>query len=168
MTAILWDDTPDYIRDVVIPIVQMALARCRRGIITPGVAALWQYPEPTDVGCFWMGASASWASWGLRSMEPILYYGRDPRGGKGQSPNGYELHERRPVQTGHPCPKPPNAWKWLLQKGSLEGETVIDPFIGSGTTLRAAKDLGRKAIGVDIEERFCEIAAKMLSQEVLL
>ena len=66
---------------------------------------------------------------------------------------------------GHPTPKPLTLWKPLLS--SLPGETILDPFMGSGTTLRAAKDLGRKAIGIEIEERYCEIAAKRMSQTVM-
>lgn len=66
----------------------------------------------------------------------------------------------------HPCEKPLELMLWLLHFVS-PSLTVLDPFMGSGTTLRAAKDLGRKAIGIEIEERYCEIAANRLRQEVL-
>jgi len=67
----------------------------------------------------------------------------------------------------HPCPKPLSLMFELLTLFTDEGEPVLDPFMGSGTTLRAAKDLGRRAIGIEIEEKYCEIAAKRLSQEML-
>jgi site-specific DNA-methyltransferase (adenine-specific) len=70
-------------------------------------------------------------------------------------------------QNGHPTPKPIDLMKDLISLFTDPGETILDPFMGSGTTLRAAKDLGRKAIGIEIEERYCEIAARRMSQEVL-
>jgi site-specific DNA-methyltransferase (adenine-specific) len=69
---------------------------------------------------------------------------------------------------GHPTPKPIKLMRALVQDFSDASERILDPFMGSGTTLRAAKDLGRKAIGIEIEEKYCEIAARRLAQEVLL
>lgn len=67
----------------------------------------------------------------------------------------------------HPTQKPVALMKWVLNLKWVQGETVVDPYMGAGSTLRAAKDLGRKAIGIEIEERYCEIAANRLRQEVL-
>lgn len=66
----------------------------------------------------------------------------------------------------HPTQKPEALMRWCLSLAP-EAQLVLDPFMGSGTTLRAAKDLGRKAIGIEIEERYCEIAAKRMAQQVL-
>ena len=72
------------------------------------------------------------------------------------------------AETNHPCERPVELYRWCLDYiPPARNGTVLDPFMGGGTTLRAAKDLGRKAIGIEIEERYCEIAAKRLGQGVL-
>ena len=68
----------------------------------------------------------------------------------------------------HPTQKPVLLMRRLLAEiPHIATGVILDPFMGSGTTLRAAKDLGRKAIGIEIEEKYCEIAARRLGQEVL-
>lgn len=64
----------------------------------------------------------------------------------------------------HPTQKPLEVMTKLIPP---KAQTILDPFMGTGTTLRAAKDLGRKCIGIEIDEKYCEIAARRLAQEVL-
>jgi site-specific DNA-methyltransferase (adenine-specific) len=84
------------------------------------------------------------------------------------TPQGGCMAQERIVDTQgktvHPTQKPQKLINLLLAVG---GETILDPFMGSGTTLVAAKQLHRKAIGIEIEEKYCEIAVKRLGQGVL-
>lgn len=64
----------------------------------------------------------------------------------------------------HPTQKPVDLLAYFIEKSSLPGETVLDPYMGSGSTLVAARMLGRRAIGVEIEERYCEIAARRVEE----
>lgn len=80
--------------------------------------------------------------------------------------DGFLRDSERGVNRSHPTQKPLALMRWCLSLYP-KAMTVLDPFMGSGTTLRAAKDLGRQAIGIEIEEKYCEIAANRLRQEVL-
>ena len=72
-----------------------------------------------------------------------------------------------PPPEGHPTAKPlPLVAKWV-RWFTKPGDIILDPFAGSGTTLRAAVDEGRRAVGVELEERYCEAIAKRLAQGVL-
>ncbi|MFN7949458.1 MAG: DNA methyltransferase [Blastocatellia bacterium] len=68
---------------------------------------------------------------------------------------------------GHPCSRSLAHFKWLCKWWALPGETVTDPFMGSGTTLHAAWENGLTSIGIEIEEAYCELAAKRFSQQVM-
>lgn len=86
---------------------------------------------------------------------------------------GHEFIKRIPdvivcARTGnnlHPTEKPEELMRTIIS--SNVGDTILDPFAGSGTTGRAAKDLGRKAVLIELEERYCEIAAKRMAKSVL-
>jgi len=102
------------------------------------------------------------------SVEPIWVLSRDGYVLLG----GDDVYETTTPRLGrdseavdHPYQKPLDVVLWAL--GKLDGALICDPFLGSGTTLAAAKLLGRRAIGIEIEERYCEIAARRLSQEVM-
>lgn len=102
-----------------------------------------------------------WSTPFIPHWEPIAFYAMPVA--KRRRSDVFVCNPERAVD--HPTPKPLALWRAILQ--TMPGDVVLDPFMGSGTTLRAAMDLGRRAIGIEIEERYCEIAAKRLAQQVL-
>ena len=106
-----------------------------------------------------------WHSW-----DPVIFWAN------GQAFHGKELNRDYYVGNvagvfadgnGHPCPKPLDTMRHIVSIASAPGATVLDPFMGSGTTLVAAKQLGRRAIGIEIEARYCEIAAQRVEEAAL-
>lgn len=67
----------------------------------------------------------------------------------------------------HPTQKPIELMKWCLQRYAKDGDTILDPFLGSGTTLLASKALGLTATGIEISPEYCEVARKRLEQDSL-
>ena len=145
-------------------VVAAALERVARGAVFTGNRVLFRYPEPRDIGCVYCPSGAGIGPAGFTCFHPVLFYG--PRASTVLRPSSIQSFATA-NEPGHPCPKPMEWLLWIVGLVSLDSDTILDPFMGSGTTLRAAKDLGRKAIGIEIEERYCEIAAQRLGQEVL-
>jgi site-specific DNA-methyltransferase (adenine-specific) len=142
-----------------------ALTEAYPAAICMSFARLWEMPPARWAAAWFKPGSVrrsrigGWATW-----EPVLLYGDGWRIANDML-RLPDCANHTPEAAGHPCPKPVDLFRWLVE-GAPAG-VILDPYMGSGTTLRAAKDTGREAIGIEIEERYCEIAAKRLAQEVL-
>ena len=156
----LFVDSEQYVRSVCVPSLIASLALSDgRGLVTSGVRCMFDYPKPRAVGGFYQPAAVGMSPWGFAGFNPVLFYGKDPRDGKGQSSVMTKLTER-PSDNRHPCSKPNGAMIWMVNKASLPDQTILDPFMGSGTTGVACAKLGRKFIGIELEPKYFDIACK--------
>lgn len=129
----------------------------------------WSVPRPRATRMLLLWDKGDWPGmgdlalpWGP-STEEIYVLGEGFTGKRqGQL---LRFPERPGPNALHPTEKPVGLMVALV-RACPEG-VIVDPFMGSGSTLRAAKDLGRSAVGVELEERYCERAAKRLGQEVM-
>ncbi len=162
-----YDDTPaawfDLI-DEIVPVCRevapfVVMPSCRRLLLK-----WWYDHHPPDwMICWYKGSTGHAAQIGFADWEAILTWGKPPR----------PLHDFFQTRSGyddgfsHTCPKPMEWARWLVGRAVLPGGVVVDPFAGSGTVLRAAKDLGRRAIGIEISERYCDVISARCAQETL-
>lgn len=143
----------------------------RRWDVLPSDDVITSILAKADISIIWggnyfnLGSSRCWLVWDKQNAVPttaaceLAWSNIDRPVQRFSWPVGVHRH-------GHPTEKPLELIAWSIEQSRTTG-TILDPFMGSGTTLRAAKDLGRQCIGIELEEKYCEIAAKRLSQEVL-
>lgn len=161
-----YDDSPDNFRAVVVPVLHATLLRATRAAVFMGFTQHREMPPGAVLGGVYTPAAVARHSWGFNCLAPILFYGNAPNmqhGAKSAILRSTATAEKN----GHPCPKPLAWMRWLMGLATLPGDRVLDPFMGSGTTLVAAQYFHLPAVGIEIEERYCEIAARQLSQQML-
>ncbi len=162
----VYDDSPQRFESEIVPVIVDAVAKSRSGLVFAAAHNAWLLPRPDALGGVYVPAGLGRHRWGFNCFHVALLYGSMPGLENGARPSVIRSNAGAEVN-GHPCPKPIEWMAWAVDYASAIPDVVFDPFCGSGTTLRAAKDLGRRAIGIEIEERYCEIAARRCAQEVL-
>lgn len=132
-------------------------------VFTTAIITLWNYPQPDWVGCWKIKAGASRSRLGgFNHWCPIMFYGK-PKFivDTFETSLGKTIHENKGID--HPSPKPLNLMKWIIENSSNEGDTILDPFMGSGTTGVACVQLNRNFIGIEIDKGYFDIASKRIA-----
>jgi site-specific DNA-methyltransferase (adenine-specific) len=150
--------------------IREGLRISNRLVFTPGIGNMCYYPQPSWALCWHKPVAVSFNRFGgFNAWEPIFVYGKIAKGKRlGQDYLLFNtLNFTKGPEKEHPCPKPLELIKFLVDRFSNEREIILDPFCGSGTTCVAAKQLKRNFIGIEINPDYCEIARQRLRQEVL-
>ena len=160
-----YNDTAENFRDVVVPALEAAIATAKCALVFMAGSTLWDLPRGAAIGGVFLPAATGRISWGFQSFMHCALYGKDPylAAGLGARATGqYGLYGNDANKVLHPCAKPIDAMVWVVNRASLWNQTILDPFMGSGTTGVACAKLGRKFIGIEIEPKYFDIACKRI------
>ena len=163
-----YNDTRENLIKLIADCMPEFLRVAKRTVFTCGIANVHLFP-PSDWILSWAySGGGSSGKWGFNVWQPLLVYGDDPylSSGKGRRPDMVYKTETS-EKNGHPCPKPLGVWSRFVVRCSLEGETVFDPFMGSGTTGVACVQHGRSFIGCELSPEYFSIAEKRIKQAAL-
>ena len=161
------DGNPETYRNLmraVMPLMRIAAPFCA---VTTGMKHhVWWYCEfKPDYTMSWHKPNQCSRSplGGFNAWEPILLFGKT----KAKVPHDcivQSINTAQPDTGCHPCPKDKTAWSRLVKMLTLPGDTILDPFMGSGTTLVACQKLGRHGIGIEIDPEYFEIACRRVEE----
>jgi len=154
-------DTHENLLSIVVPAVKLSLTLANRACIFCAGMNIWDFPRANTIGGVYLPAACGRNGWGFASLAHCLFYGTAPDLQKGAKHTAIRSSEGAD-DNAHPCPKPIGWMIWATDLVSRRGETVLDPFMGSGTTGVACMNLGRHFIGVEIEEKYYRIACERI------
>jgi DNA modification methylase len=155
------DDTAENFEAVVVPVITKCIETFGRVASFMGGAGISKLPAVSGLGGVYVPSGAGRNSWGFICFHAVLMYGAAPLLNRGARPTVFYNCDRAEIN-GHPVPKPISWMRWLVSLASEENETILDPFMGSGTTGVACAQLGRKFIGIEIEPKYFDIACRRI------
>ena len=112
----------------------------------------------------WQKNNATPNRWYMKDFEPILFFRKGCAFPINNPSAKASLHHPNPRDKLHPTEKPETLMRELIQNSTQPGGVVLDPFIGSGSTLEAAYTCNRGAIGIDLDLKYCQVAAERLER----
>ena len=158
-----YNDTYENYIGQVVPALRIAISIAQRSAIFIG-PHIHEMPKFDALGGVYCSAASGRHQWGFKNFLPVLFYGTYPDLHLGaQYPTVIASNETA-EKNGHPVPKPIGWMRWLISLCTRRGETVIDAFMGSGTTGVAASELGRSFIGIEREPKYFDIACRRIEE----
>ena len=158
------DTYENYVTQVV-PALTQAMQLTGRAAVFIG-PHIHELPKFDALGGVYCSAATGRHQWGFKNFLPVLLYGTYPDLHKGaQYPTVIASNETA-EKNGHPVPKPVGWMRWLVALTTRRGETVLDPFMGSGTTAAVALQHGRKYLGCELNPEYGALQQERIARAV--